>query len=147
MRLTEGESPRWVKLSGSTTAGEVEPTRRSQGDLQMTDRQPLRDLEGDAPFELRHLGPSPDQQAKMLAALGHDSLEDLVAAAVPAGIRAPESLGLPPARSEAEALQDLRELAGQNRVVPSMIGLGYHGTHTPGVILRNVVESPAWYTA
>ena len=113
----------------------------------MTARPPLRDLEGAAPFESRHLGPSADEQAKMLAALGHRSLDDLVAAAVPAGIRSLEGLDLPPARSETEALADLRALADRNEVVTSMIGLGYHGTITPGVILRNVVESPAWYTA
>ncbi|MBX3287485.1 MAG: aminomethyl-transferring glycine dehydrogenase, partial [Actinobacteria bacterium] len=113
----------------------------------MTARPTLRDLEGAAPFETRHLGPSADDQAKMLAAIGYRSLDDLVAAAVPAGIRSPESLHLPAARSEAEVLAELRDLAGQNRVVTSMIGLGYHGTFTPGVILRNVLESPAWYTA
>ena len=113
----------------------------------MTARPPLRDLEGAAPFETRHLGPSADQQAKMLAALGYESLDHLTDAAVPAGIRSTEGLALPAARSEAEALADLRALADRNEVVTSMIGLGYHGTVTPGVILRNVVESPAWYTA
>jgi len=113
----------------------------------MTARPTLRDLEGASPFESRHLGPSATDQAKMLAALGHRSLDDLVEAAVPAGIRSLEGLNLPPARSEAEALADLRELANQNEVVTSMIGLGYSDTLTPGVILRNVVESPAWYTA
>jgi glycine dehydrogenase len=113
----------------------------------MTARPTLRDLEGAAPFEIRHLGPSADDQAKMLATIGYRSLDDLVAAAVPAGIRSAEALRLPPARTEAEVLADLRELADQNQVVTSMIGLGYHGTFTPGVILRNVVESPAWYTA
>ncbi len=113
----------------------------------MTARPPLRDLEGAAPFETRHLGPSPDEQAKMLAALGQRSLDELVDAAVPAGIRFTDALNLPPARSEREALADLRALADRNQVVTSMIGLGYHDTITPGVILRNVVESPAWYTA
>jgi glycine dehydrogenase len=109
--------------------------------------RPLADLEGDAPFERRHLGPGPDDQAKMLATLGYGSLDELTDAAVPSGIRFDEALGLPKARSEAEALADLRELASENQVVTSMIGLGYHGTITPGVILRNIVESPAWYTA
>ena len=113
----------------------------------MTARPPLRDLEGLAPFESRHLGPSADDQAKMLAALGQRSLDDLTDAAVPAGIRFDEVLALPPARSETEALADLRALADRNQVVTSMIGLGYHATITPGVILRNVLESPAWYTA
>ena len=113
----------------------------------MTARQDLRTLEGAAPFESRHLGPSIQDQAKMLAALGHASLDDLVEAAVPAGIRFTDALNLPPARTETEALADLRALADRNQVVTSMIGLGYSNTITPGVILRNVVESPAWYTA
>jgi glycine dehydrogenase len=106
----------------------------------------LVDLEAD-PFAARHIGPSPEDQAKMLAALGHRSLDDLIDAAVPGVIRMTEALQLPAARTETEVLADLRALAGRNRVVTSMIGLGYHGTVTPGVILRNVVESPAWYTA
>jgi glycine dehydrogenase len=83
----------------------------------------------------------------MLATLGYGSLEDLVDAALPTQIRFPEGLSLPPAHSETQALADLRALAGRNRVVTSMIGLGYHGTITPAVILRNVLENPAWYTA
>ncbi|HEX2576608.1 MAG TPA: aminomethyl-transferring glycine dehydrogenase [Aquihabitans sp.] len=113
----------------------------------MTVRRSLRDLEGASSFATRHLGPSEADQAKMLAALGHRSLDDLVDAAVPAGIRETADLDLPAARSEAEALADLRALADRNEVVTSMIGLGYHGTVTPGVILRNVLENPAWYTA
>ncbi|MEO6987931.1 MAG: aminomethyl-transferring glycine dehydrogenase [Aquihabitans sp.] len=109
--------------------------------------RPLSELEGVSPFETRHIGPSPDDQDKMLAALGYDSLDALVDAAVPAGIRQLEDLDLPSARSEAQALTELRDLANMNQVVTSMIGLGYHDTVTPGVILRNVVESPAWYTA
>ena len=113
----------------------------------MTNRRPLRDLEGAAPFESRHLGPSAGDQAKMLATLGYASLDALTDAAVPAGIRQVDELDLPAARSETEALADLRAFADRNRVVTSMIGLGYHDTITPAVILRNVVESPAWYTA
>ena len=111
-----------------------------------TARPRLLDLESD-PFEARHIGPSPDDQAKMLAALGHRSLDELVDAAVPGSIRLTEPLALPAAGTETEVLAELRALAARNRVVTSMIGLGYHGTTTPGVILRNVVESPAWYTA
>ena len=113
----------------------------------MTTRPNLRSLEGASPFETRHVGPSVDDQAKMLAVLGHRSLDELVDAAVPAGIRFTEGLNLPPARTETEALADLRMLADRNAVVTSMIGLGYSNTITPGVILRNVLESPAWYTA
>ena len=113
----------------------------------MTARPNLRSLEGASPFETRHVGPSVDDQAKMLAVLGHRSLDELVDAAVPAGIRFTEGLNLPPARTETEALADLRLLADRNAVVTSMIGLGYSNTITPAVILRNVLESPAWYTA
>ena len=99
------------------------------------------------PFEERHIGPSVADREKMLAVLGYGSLDELSEAAVPATIRLTERLSLPPARSEAEVGQELRELAGRNRVLRSMIGLGYYGTFTPAVIRRNVLEAPAWYTA
>ncbi|MGH3422681.1 MAG: glycine dehydrogenase (aminomethyl-transferring), partial [Streptosporangiaceae bacterium] len=83
----------------------------------------------------------------MLAAIGHASLDELTQAALPPGIGDPRPLSLPPALSEAEALAELRRLAGRNTVARSMIGLGYYGTHTPAVIRRNVLENPAWYTA
>ena len=83
----------------------------------------------------------------MLAVLGCDSLEELTQRAVPAVIRRLAELDLPPARSERDVLEALRELAGRNEVVTSLIGLGYAGTITPPVILRNVLENPAWYTA
>ncbi len=83
----------------------------------------------------------------MLAATGHASLDELTQAALPPGIGDPRPLSLPPALSEAEALDELRRLAGRNTVTRSMIGLGYYGTHTPAVIRRNVLENPAWYTA
>jgi glycine dehydrogenase len=98
-------------------------------------------------FESRHIGPSPDEQERMLAATGHASLDELTQAALPPGIGDPRPLGLPPALSEAEALAELRRLAARNTVARSMIGLGYYGTHTPAVIRRNVLENPAWYTA
>ncbi len=100
-------------------------------------------------FADRHIGPDHDEQAKMLAVVGYGSLAELVADAVPDAIR--EELGrrtaVPPAASEEQVLARLRELAAENRVVTSMVGLGYHGTVTPTVIKRNVLESPAWYTA
>ena len=83
----------------------------------------------------------------MLAALGYGSLDELVDAAVPAVIREAAPLALPEPLSETEALARLRELAGRNEVFTSLIGLGYHDTITPPVILRNVLENPAWYTA
>jgi glycine dehydrogenase len=98
-------------------------------------------------FERRHIGPDNDAQAKMLAQVGYSSLDELTAAAVPAAIRSLEALDLPAARSEAEVLAELRGLAGRNQVLRSMIGIGYHGTFTPPVILRNVLENPSWYTA
>ncbi len=107
----------------------------------------LRDLETAAPFEVRHIGPGPDEQAKMLAVLGRGSLEELAQEAVPEAIRATERLALPAGLSEPEVLAELRALADQNTVTTPMIGLGYYGTHTPPVILRNVLENPAWYTA
>ena len=98
-------------------------------------------------FVDRHVGPRPDDLARMLAAIGAPSLDALIDQAVPASIRMTDDLDLPAARSEAEVLAALREIAGRNRVLTSMIGLGYHGTITPPVIRRNVLENPAWYTA
>ncbi|MEU8547948.1 aminomethyl-transferring glycine dehydrogenase [Streptomyces roseoverticillatus] len=107
----------------------------------------LSDLERDTPFERRHIGPDGEAQAKMLAQVGFGSLDELTAAAVPEVIRSVGALALPEARSEAEVLAELRTLADRNEVLAPMIGLGYHGTFTPPVILRNVMENPAWYTA
>ena len=83
----------------------------------------------------------------MLAVLGVATLDELIDQAVPKTIRTDQPLHLPDARSEPEVLATLRALADRNRVVTSLIGTGYHDTHTPGVILRNVLENPAWYTA
>ena len=98
-------------------------------------------------FAQRHIGPAPADQARMLALIGYDSLDELTAAALPAGLRTDSELTLPEPVSEDEALAELRRLAAQNTVATSMIGLGYYGTHTPAVIRRNVLENPAWYTA
>lgn len=108
---------------------------------------PLAELEQGIPFEQRHIGPDAEAQAKMLAQVGYGSLDELTAAAVPDVIKNAEALDLPGARSEAEVLAELRSLADRNQVLDSMIGLGYYGTFTPPVILRNVMENPAWYTA
>ncbi|ARQ71843.1 aminomethyl-transferring glycine dehydrogenase [Streptomyces marincola] len=114
----------------------------------MTDRRiPLSALEQGTPFAARHIGPDARDRAKMLAQVGFGSLDDLTAAAVPESIRTTEALRLPEARDEAGVLAELRGLAARNTVLRSMIGLGYHGTFTPPVILRNVLENPAWYTA
>ena len=99
------------------------------------------------PFSGRHIGPSPDEQRRMLDTVGYSTVEELMDAAIPEVIRWHGTLDLPPAATEAEVLDELRVLAHQNKVAVSMIGLGYYGTITPGVIRRNVLESPAWYTA
>ncbi|GAA1712588.1 aminomethyl-transferring glycine dehydrogenase [Nonomuraea bangladeshensis] len=99
------------------------------------------------PFAGRHIGPSEADQQRMLEAVGFESVADLVAVAVPEAIRAKDRLTLPAAVSESEAIAELRALAGRNRVLTSMIGLGYHDTITPAVIRRNLLENPGWYTA
>jgi glycine dehydrogenase len=99
------------------------------------------------PFADRHIGPRADDIAKMLADVGAVSLDDLVDQTIPADVRIDRPLRLPAALGEEEALRRLREMASHNRVVTSLIGLGYHDTVTPAVILRNVLENPAWYTA
>ncbi|MBA2946783.1 aminomethyl-transferring glycine dehydrogenase [Streptomyces himalayensis] len=110
-------------------------------------RIPLSQLEQGIPFEQRHIGPDAGERAKMLAQVGYGSLDELTAAAVPDVIKSADALELPGARTEAEVLAELRSLADGNQVLDSMIGLGYYGTFTPPVILRNVMENPAWYTA
>jgi glycine cleavage system P protein (glycine dehydrogenase) len=105
------------------------------------------DLTYGVPFAARHIGPSPDEQRRMLETVGYGSIEELMDAAIPEVIRWHGALDLPPAASETEVLAELRALASRNTVAVSMIGLGYYGTHTPGVIRRNVLENPAWYTA
>jgi len=99
-------------------------------------------------FASRHIGPSPAEQDHMLGTLGYATLDELTTAALPPALGAKANLaGLPPALSEAQALRRLRDLAAQNQVLTSMIGLGYYGTITPAVIRRNVLENPGWYTA
>jgi glycine dehydrogenase len=97
-------------------------------------------------FADRHLGPRPDDIARMLDRVGFESIDDLMAAAVPAKI-ASATLDLPEPLSEYDAARELRRLAALNRPAESMIGLGYHATITPPVIRRNVLEDPGWYTA
>jgi glycine dehydrogenase len=100
------------------------------------------------PFAHRHIGISPEfDRQKMLDAVGYGSMAELLADAIPASIREQLALALPPAASESQAAAELRALAGRNRLRISMIGLGYYDTVTPAVIRRNVLQSPAWYTA
>jgi glycine cleavage system P protein (glycine dehydrogenase) len=98
-------------------------------------------------FAARHIGPSPAEIEHMLATTGFGSLDELTGAALPREIGHEAHLSLPAPLTEPEALAELRRLAAQNKVLTSMIGLGYYGTTTPAVIRRNVLENPAWYTA
>ena len=107
----------------------------------------LTDLEHHDEFIGRHIGPDAAEQAAMLATIGQPSLQAMTDAIVPASIKLAAGLALPPAISEEAALDKLRTVAGRNQVFKSFIGQGYYGTHTPKVILRNILENPAWYTA
>ena len=100
-----------------------------------------------APFSSRHIGPSDADRKAMLKALGITSVETIISQTVPANIRYEQDLNVPDAASEAEALAELHEKLAQNNVLKSFIGQGYHGTHVPPVIQRNLFENPAWYTA
>lgn len=98
-------------------------------------------------FQQRHIGPTPNDIEAMLRTIGAASLDDLIAQTIPASIRQAKTLDLGPALSETEALDKMREIANQNQIFTSLIGMGYYGTHLPGVIQRNILENPAWYTA
>src|SRR6187397_345662 len=97
-------------------------------------------------FVRRHVGPGVEELGEMLRTLGTGSLEGLLDETVPESIR-DEKLELPPARSEPEVLAALRRIAAENKPRTSLIGMGYYPTVTPGVVQRNVLENPAWYTA
>ena len=102
---------------------------------------------GDFTFLPRHLGPDENTRKEMLKTLGVKSLEELVEKAVPEGLLAKQPPKLPPARSEVRALSDLQKIFSRNHPKRSLIGLGYHGTLTPHVIRRNMLEDPGWYSA
>lgn len=106
-----------------------------------------RALETHSDFIPRHIGPSPAEQAKMLATIGSPSLDALIEEVVPPSILTRNALALPGARSEPDVLAELKQVAARNQVFRNYIGQGYYGTHTPNVVLRNVLENPAWYTA
>src|SRR5260221_10589129 len=110
-------------------------------------RQSLPELEDHAAFERRHIGPDPGEQAAMLGALGFESRAALIDAVVPAAIRRKSAMDVGAPRTEGEALSALRRIAEKNVVFRSYIGQGYYETYTPGVVLRNVFQNPAWYTA
>ncbi|MBI4251967.1 MAG: glycine dehydrogenase (aminomethyl-transferring), partial [Candidatus Tectomicrobia bacterium] len=107
----------------------------------------LRELEHRGEFIRRHIGPGEEDVRAMLGTLGLASLDELTRKAIPASILSKASLRLPEPRTEQAALADLRAMAGRNRVLRSMIGMGYSDCFTPSVILRNVLENPGWYTA
>jgi len=114
----------------------------------MTQNTPsLRELEHSSAFVDRHIGPNDAEIAQMLRTVGHDSLEAMTNAIVPGSIKSPAPLALPESLTEVEALAKIRAIAGKNKVLRTFIGQGYYGTHTPNVILRNILENPAWYTA
>ncbi|MCP5546768.1 MAG: aminomethyl-transferring glycine dehydrogenase [Akkermansiaceae bacterium] len=98
-------------------------------------------------FRSRHLGPVGSDRDRMLTDTGYANLDALIDTAVPGGIRTNEALDLPAALSEQAALEKLRGIFAKNKVLKSFIGQGYHGTHTPAVIQRNILENPGWYTA
>ncbi|MFP6742196.1 MAG: glycine dehydrogenase (aminomethyl-transferring), partial [Alphaproteobacteria bacterium] len=110
-------------------------------------RRSLEELKMRGDFVRRHIGPGEEQIAEMLDVLGLSSLDELIDNAVPETIRTERPLNLDAVRSERMMLSYLRRMAGRNKVFISMMGMGYHGTVLPGVILRNVLENPSWYTA
>ncbi|MCL1634143.1 aminomethyl-transferring glycine dehydrogenase [Luteimonas sp. SX5] len=107
----------------------------------------LRELEHHSAFIERHIGPNDGEIAQMLRVVGHASLDAMTDAIVPGKIKSPSPLALPDPVTEVEALAKIRAIADKNEVFRSFIGQGYYGTHTPNVILRNILENPAWYTA
>ncbi|MFT5204109.1 MAG: glycine dehydrogenase, partial [Candidatus Aldehydirespiratoraceae bacterium] len=111
------------------------------------DRPTLIELEGRDAFVSRHIGPPNSERAIMLAALGLSSISELIDQTVPEDIRMQKPLNLPSPIGQQAAQDELREIASANRPLTSLIGMGYHDTHTPPVIRRNIMENPGWYTA
>lgn len=107
----------------------------------------LQELENAEEFLARHIGIDAADEARMLPVIGSATRAELIDGIVPAAIRRARPMRLPAPVTEADALAELKALASKNKVFRSFIGQGYYGTHTPGVILRNVLENPAWYTA
>ncbi len=113
----------------------------------MSALKPLGELENSSEFVARHIGPYEDDERHMLTVVGAASRRALIEAIVPRSIARTVPMALPAPLTEQAALAELKALASKNKVLKSFIGQGYHGTHTPGVILRNILENPAWYTA
>ena len=110
-------------------------------------KRSLKDLQNAAEFIARHIGPSAEDQQQMLKTLGCNNLQQLTEQVVPEAIAMADDLAIVDGCSEAQALEELRALASQNKVFRSFIGQGYYNTITPNVIQRNILENPAWYTA
>jgi glycine dehydrogenase len=113
----------------------------------MQSARPLGELEDTGEFIPRHIGIDEEGERHMLSVIGEASRRALIDSIVPRSIARADAMKLPPPATEAAALKELRAMAGRNQVFRSFIGQGYYGTHTPGVILRNILENPAWYTA
>jgi glycine dehydrogenase len=113
----------------------------------MQSAKPLRELENAGEFIARHIGIDAADETLMLSAIGAASRRALIEGIVPASIARSTAMAIPAAITEAAALAELKALASKNKVFKSFIGQGYYDTHTPGVILRNILENPAWYTA
>ncbi len=117
----------------------------------MSALKPLGELENICEFTARHIGPDADDERRMLSIIGAAgpslTRRTLIENIVPSSIARSRPMQLPAPLSEAQALAELKALAAKNQVLKSFIGQGYHGTHTPGVIQRNILENPAWYTA
>src|SRR6202030_549594 len=107
----------------------------------------LENRQSSSEFARRHIGPNEDEAAKMLHAIGFENLEALIDATVPKNIRLDRDLDLPEAKSENEALAELRAISKKNKIAKSFIGAGYSDCITPPVIQRNILENPGWYTA
>src|SRR3954447_25271034 len=113
----------------------------------MQSARPLGELENPTEFVPRHIGISEADEKRMLSVIGEASRRALIESIVPRSIARQDAMHLPPAIGESAALAELKAIASKNQVFRSFIGQGYYGTFTPGVILRNVLENPAWYTA
>jgi glycine dehydrogenase len=113
----------------------------------MPTAKPLRELENASEFIARHIGIDEADETHMLSAVGSASRRALIDGIVPRSIARSQAMAIPAPVTEAQALAELKAMAAKNKVFKSFIGQGYYGTHTPGVILRNILENPAWYTA
>src|SRR3954454_23312523 len=120
------------------------PIAETESPAQSATARPPREKDRVDSFAHRHIGPNKAARASMLAELGFENLDELIDATVPKNIRLDRALNLPQAKSESEALEELRALSKKNTVVRSFIGAGYSDTITPPVIQRNILENPGW---